>query len=53
MHLDIRGNGLQPSQDMGQLGTIPSEILEDPEGIEETVRANQWSKCQSSHPFYV
>lgn len=44
MHLDIRGNGLQPAQDIGHLGNIPQEILEDPEGMEETVRANQWSR---------
>ncbi|KAL4239579.1 hypothetical protein ACF0H5_000390 [Mactra antiquata] len=42
MQLDIRGNGLQPSQEIGNLGNIPQEILEDPENIDETVRANQW-----------
>ncbi|XP_045212450.2 protein FAM149B1-like isoform X2 [Mercenaria mercenaria] len=51
MHLDIRGNGLQPSQDLGHLGNIPPEILEDPEGIEETVRANQWSKGFAVSPI--
>lgn len=44
MQLDIRGNGLQPSQEIGNLGNIPQEILEDAENMDETVRANQWSK---------
>lgn len=42
MHLDIRGNGLQPSHEMSNLGNIPLE--EDHEGLEEPVHQNQWSK---------
>ena len=42
MHLDIRGNGLQPSHEMSNLGNAPLE--EDQEGLDEPVHQNQWSK---------
>ncbi|XP_052768509.1 protein FAM149B1-like isoform X2 [Mya arenaria] len=47
MHLDIRGSGLQPSHDLGQLGNIPQE--EDTEGMEEPVHQNQWTPSTPSH----
>ena len=49
MVLGITGSGLQPTSEMGHLGNIPQESLEDHEGLDDHIHPNQWSKYHHSH----
>jgi len=43
--LGITGSGLQPTNEIGQLGHMHPEILEDPEMIDDNTNiTNQWSE---------
>ena len=48
MVLGITGSGLQPTSEMGHLGNIPQESLEDHEGLDDHIHPNQWSKYHHS-----
>lgn len=44
MVLGITGSGLQPTSEIGHLGNVPQESLEDHEGLDDHIHPNQWSK---------
>ena len=46
MVLGITGSGLQPTSEIGHLGNVPQESLEDHEGLEDHIHPNQWSKYE-------